>query len=92
MKKGYKIILKIFIWVIVIFWMTIILVDYGKVKRGSEPIFCIHKEYIEESDEKTYICSGLGYKYYDIKTENYKVKRFIPFWINPENIEGLNEK
>lgn len=91
MKKGYiYATLKVVSWVLIIAWMSVVVVDYFKVKNEKEPIFCIKNEIIEVDNGTTKICTGLGYKYYNVVNEDYIIKKFVPFWVDPK-LDDVNE-
>ena len=87
MKKGYTVAaLRIIIWVLIIGWMSIVACDFLRAKKSKDPIFCIKNDVITEEDGNTYICTGLGYKYYSTVKESYVMKKFVPFWADEEEV------
>ena len=64
-------------------WVSLVLIDFLRVKENKEPKFCIKTETVKHSNsQKTEICTGLGYKvqnYYD--DGKHTATEFGPFFI-----------
>jgi len=87
-KKKNKIFIKILdiiLWVVLIAWMIIVVIDYVKVVNQKEPMFCIKEEEIEYEDGTVNSCTGLGYKVYEYNRESYQAIEFGPFWAKVRN-------
>lgn len=79
-KPLFTKIMNIVLWVILLAWMAICLVDFFKVTNEKEPIFCLKKETTVYSDGEVHSCLGLGYKVYNYERESYSAIEFGPFW------------
>lgn len=79
-KSLFSKILNIVLWVILIVWMAICLIDFYKVSNENEPIFCLKKETTTYDDGTVDSCLGLGYKVYKYKRASYSAIEFGPFW------------
>lgn len=86
-EKNNKLIkaLDIFLWVVLIAWMLVVVIDYVKVVNEKEPVFCIKEEVLEYSDGSVDSCTGLGYKVYKYNRESYQAIEFGPFWTKVRN-------
>lgn len=75
-------IINIALWVLLIAWMVIVLVDYFKVRDDKEPVFCWWNEKTTTYENGTVEeCTGLGYKVIKYNREDFKAIEFGPFWI-----------
>lgn len=91
-KKSVIIkILDIVLWVILIGWMAIVVVDYFRVTNENDPIFCLEEETIQYEDGTVESCTGLGYKTYEYKRDSYKAIEFGPFWIKDRSDKEADE-
>ena len=82
-RKGKKIvskILNIFLWVIVLSWMAICLVDFFHVRNSEEPQFCLKSGTTKYDDGTVDWCNGLGYKVYIYKRDSFRAYEYGPFW------------
>lgn len=78
---------NIVLWVIVIAWMGICVVDFIKVQNEEEPIFCLKNKTIEYDDGNVYVCTGVGYKVYNYKRKSFEAIEFGPFWLKDRSNE-----
>lgn len=85
-KALWKKILNIFLWIIVLGWMALCVIDFIKVQNKKEPIFCLSNKTIETGTGTAKVCNGLGYKVYKYNCStksgsNYSgALEFGPFW------------
>lgn len=85
-KSLFQRILNIVLWVVVLAWMAICVVDFIKVQNEKDPIFCLKKTSIKTGTGSAKVCTGLGYKVYnyDCATKSGKnysgAVEFGPFW------------
>ena len=87
-KTKKNIFIKVFdiiLWVVLIAWMIIVVIDYIKVVTKKEPIFCINRKEIKYEDGTVNSCTGLGYKVHKYNRESYQAIEFGPFWIKVKN-------
>ena len=80
-------VLDIVLWVVLIAWMIIVVIDYVRTINSKEPIFCIKEEVIEYQDGTVNSCTGAGYKVYEYNRESYQAIEFGPFWKKVRNDE-----
>ncbi len=81
-KKKRTGIIKVLFLLVIVFWIVCFLIDYTRVRRMEDPMFCINKTTKEYSDGKVYICTGLGYKSYRYERTSINAKiEFGPFFI-----------
>jgi len=88
-KKGrgaFRKFLNTILWIVVIIWVAVCLVDFFKVRNSEDPIFCLKKETIETGTGTAEVCTGLGYKayLYNCNSSDGKIyegaREFGPFW------------
>ena len=84
-KNVFVKILDIILWIVLISWMLIVVIDYVRTINSKEPLFCIKKDVIEYEDGVVNSCTGLGYKAYEYNRESYQAIEFGPFWIKVRN-------
>ncbi len=79
--------------ILLVAWLSIILVDFLKVKEYKDPIFCIKKQTVKHTDNrKTEICTGLGYKVQNYYEDNKHVAtEFGPFFIDDRYAENKGD-
>lgn len=91
-KSTFQRVMNVILWIVLILWMAICLVDFFRVQAKQEPIFCIFGKETTTYTEKdastaTYgegtvdSWTGLGYKVYRYKRSNYNGIEYGPFWI-----------
>lgn len=72
----------IFFWIAFAVTITIWTIDFIKVKKDDNPIFCIKKVEHQYDDGVTNECRGLGYHIYSYdRTSTGKARQFRPFFI-----------
>lgn len=83
-KKGKSIfsrILNAVLWVIVLLWMAVCLVDFYKTHNDEKPIFTFKHEVTKYDDGNVESYTGLGYKIYYYNRASYKGVQYGPFWL-----------
>ena len=91
-KSTFQKVMNIILWVILIGWMVIVLIDFYNVNKKEEPFFCI-KENTEKYDDGTvYSCLGVGYKVYRYERSCFSAIEFGPFWSKDRSLEEENCK
>ncbi len=78
-------IVNVILWVVVLGWMALCVIDFIKVQNEKDPIFCIKKTTIKSGTGTAEVCTGLGYKVYNYHCSNNKhnyngATEFGPFW------------
>lgn len=79
-KSAFQRISNVVLWVLLIFWMGICLIDYFNVHNESEPYFCIKSGVTQYDDGEVKWCLGLGYKIYDYNRASFNAIEYGPFW------------
>lgn len=79
-KSTFQKVMNIVLWVVLIAWMTVCLVDFYNVHKENEPMFCIKKGTTKYDDGEVKWCLGAGYKIYDYNRTSFKAIEFGPFW------------
>ncbi len=91
-KSTFQRVMNVILWIVLIVWMVICLIDFFRVQAKQDPIMCIFgKEtttYTEKDESSaTYgegtvdRWTGLGYRVYRYKRANYDGIEYGPFWI-----------
>lgn len=81
-------VVNIILWVILLAWMVLVLVDYFKVRDEKDPIFCWwNKQTYQYENGTVEECTGLGYKVIKYNREDFKAIEFGPFWITDRTAE-----
>lgn len=91
-KKGKKIISKIFnllLWVILIGWVALVVIDYMHIQKEEQPQFCwFNQKTTEYKDGSVKECTGLGYKVINYDRSSFKAVEFGPFWIQDRTMQN----
>ena len=81
-KKGIaRIIFDVAFWVCFAFLVAIWVIDFVKVQKKSEPVFCLSEKTHEFDDGTVEECTGLGYKVFIYKRKSLEAYQFGPFFI-----------
>lgn len=80
-------ILNVFLWIVLLAWMAICLVDFFRVRNEKKPVFCISKDTIKYDDGDVNVCLGLGYKVFDYNRDSFEAIEFGPFWSSDRSEE-----
>lgn len=86
-KSVVSKIVNIVLWVVLLGWMGICLVDFYNVHQEKDPKFCISRETIKYDDGTVESCLGLGYKVYHYNRESFYGIEFGPFWSKDRSAE-----
>ena len=78
-------IVNVILWIVVLGWMALFIIEFIKVQNEKDPIFCIKKTTIKSGTGTAKVCTGLGYKVYNYNCSNNKhnyngAVEFGPFW------------
>lgn len=79
-------IINVLLWILVLGWMAIVLLDFFAVNKQEEPRFCISQGETKYSDGYVKWCTGLGYKVYEYKRKCFDAIEFGPFWTKDRSI------
>lgn len=79
-RSTFSKIMNIVLWIVLLAWMAVCLIDFYNVHQEKDPKFCISKETIEYDDGTVESCLGLGYKVYQYNRESFSGIEFGPFW------------
>jgi hypothetical protein len=78
--------------VLFIIWAFLVYSDYGAVKNGAEPKFCLFgKNETEEKQGTIKTCTGLGYKVVQYRIADAKMTEFIPIWQKNKTLEDIHK-
>ena len=82
-KKSVVIkILNVILWLVLLSWVILVLVDYFRARNQEDPMFCwFGNKTTDYENGSVTECMGLGYKVINYNRENYKAVEFGPFWI-----------
>lgn len=84
-KKKKSVLLRIFnifLWVLLLVWLLLVMLDFINIKSNKEPKYCwLNNKTTEYSDGTVTECSGLGYKVIKYNRASYNAIEFGPFWI-----------
>ena len=86
-KSLFSRIINVILWVVLIAWMAICLIDFYNAKTGKSPIFCLKKETTKYDDGSVDTCTGLGYKIFNYKRTSFKGIEYGPFWSKDRTAE-----
>ena len=77
-KKGVlSTILSIILWIVLLAWMAVVLIDFFHVRNDEDPQFCFwNKKTTEYQDGTIKECTGAGYKVIKYDRESYKAVEF----------------
>ncbi len=90
-KRIFIKILDIILWIVLIAWMAVVIVDYNHVRNEEKPKFCLKEETIQYEDGTVESCTGLGYKVFEYKRDSYTAIEFGPFWIKDRSEKETDE-
>ena len=79
--------MNIVLWVVLIIWMGICLIDFYNVHQKKDPMFCLKKETTKYDDGKVDSCTGLGYKIYNYQRKSFNGIEYGPFWSKDRSAE-----
>lgn len=88
-RSPFQRVMNVILWIVVIAWMAVCVLDFITVHDEKEPKFCISKSSIKyddkaSSDGEASVCYGAGYKVYKYtKGSCNGALEFGPFWIKP---------
>ncbi len=86
-KSTFQKVMNVVLWVILIAWMIIVLIDFYNVNKEKEPYFCINNGTETYDDGTVDWCLGLGYKVYRYKRTCFNALEFGPFWSKDRSLE-----
>mgnify|MGYP007101850891 CR=1 FL=1 len=86
-KSLFSRIMNVILWIVLLVWMAICLIDFYKTHQTEEPIFCLKKETIKYDDGVVRSCLGLGYKVYHYERDSFRAIEFGPFWSKDRSAE-----
>ncbi len=89
-KSLFSKIMNIVLWIILLAWMAIVLIDYFRVTNEKDAVFCLSKHTTKYDDGNVKVCTGLGYKVYNYNRDSFKAIEFGPFWIKDRTADSDN--
>lgn len=90
-KSTFSKVMNVVLWVVLLVWMAICLIDFYKVHEEKDPYFCISKGVIKYDDGEVDWCLGLGYKVYNYNRKSFKAIEFGPFWSKDRSVKEENK-
>ena len=77
------------LWVVLLAWMALCLIDFYNTQKEKDPIFCFFgKESTTYKDGRVDSCTGLGYKIYNYKRSCFNGIEYGPFWSKDRSLEA----
>ena len=86
-KSLFQRVMNVVLWIVLLVWMAVCLVDFYKVHQKDDPIFCIKKDVTKYEDGDVKWCLGPGYKVYQYNRKCFKAIEFGPFWSKDRSLE-----
>ncbi len=86
-KSTFQKVMNVILWIILIAWMIIVLIDFYNVNKKTDPMFCISENTEKYDDGEVYSCLGLGYKVYRYERSCFTAIEFGPFWSKDRSLE-----
>lgn|SRR5574344_18220 len=86
-KSTFQKVMNVVLWIILIAWMAVCLIDFYNVHKEKEPMFCIKTGTTTYSDGTVKWCLGAGYKIYNYNRASFKAIEFGPFWSKDRSAE-----
>lgn len=88
-KKILSLIVNLLLWVILIGWVALVVMDYMHIQNEEQPQFCwFNQKTIEYKDGTVKECTGLGYKVINYDRSSFKAVEFGPFWIKDRTAQN----
>lgn len=88
-KKILSLIVNLLLWVILIGWVALVVMDYMHIQNEEQPQFCwFNQNTIEYKDGTVKECTGLGYKVINYDRSSFKAVEFGPFWIKDRTAQN----
>ena len=75
------------LWIVLLLWMAVCLVDFYKTNTKQEPIFTLKHETTKYDDGNVECYTGLGYKIYHYNRASYNGIQYGPFWLKDASSE-----
>ena len=88
----FKKIFSILLWLILLGWMAVCLIDFYKTHQREKPMFTFKKETTKYEDGEVDVYIGAGYKIFNYKRKCFDGIEFGPFWNKDRSIENKNCK
>ncbi len=79
-ESMFQKVMNIILWIVLIVWMLVCIIDFIKTQRVEKPIFCLKEETTKYEDGSVYSCTGLGYKIYHYDRTILNGVEYGPFW------------
>ncbi len=91
-KSTFQKVMNIILWIVLLAWMVIVLIDFYSVNREKDPMFCIKESTTQYEDGTVYTCLGVGYKVFKYERSCYGAIEFGPFWSKDRSLSQENCK
>ena len=86
-ESTFNKIMNVILWIVLLVWMAICLVDFYNTHQEKEPMFCLKKEVTKYDDGQVRSCLGLGYKVFHYERSSFRAIEFGPFWSKDRTAE-----
>lgn len=87
-KTTFQKIMNVVLWIILIVWMAVCLVDFYNVKQEKEPMFTFKNGTTKYSDGNVKWYLGAGYKIYKYNRSCYTAIEYGPFWSEDRSVKS----
>ena len=87
-KSTFQKVANIVLWIILLLWMGICLIDFINVHNEDDPRFCIKSGTTQYDDGDVKWCLGLGYKIYNYNRASFNAIEFGPFWSKDRSVKA----
>ena len=89
-ESTFNKVMNVILWIVLIVWMAICLVDFYRAHKRQEPIFTFKKETTKYEDGEVDNYLGLGYRIFDYKRKCFNGIEYSPFWFKDRSVEEEN--
>ena len=89
-ESTFNKVMNVILWIVLIAWMLVCLVDFYQTHKRQEPIFTFKKETIKYEDGEVDSYLGLGYKIYNYKRKCFDGIEYGPFWSKDRSVDNEN--
>jgi hypothetical protein len=87
-KSTFQKVMNVVLWIILIVWMAVCLVDFYNVKQEKEPMFTFKNGTTKYSDGNVKWYLGAGYKIYKYNRSCYTAIEYGPFWSEDRSVKS----
>ena len=81
-------IFSILLWIVLLAWIAVCVVDYFKTLDDKKPMFTFSHNTVKYEDGSVTCYTGAGYKVYHYNRKCYTGRQFGPFWTKDKSVES----